>query len=130
MGKIEPTSSSYTMSFTASEDVLTVINNLDSLSFTNETARFRAKEAAVALLARLETPWETAFRWIYAGPTMLSALKIAVDLDLFGKWQRSGQDEQNIAQLAQLVSCDTELLGECLKRFCTHEGLALLTKQL
>lgn len=44
---------------------IALLDKLDASSFSNDVEKFRAAEAARALLARLETPKDTIFRVVW-----------------------------------------------------------------
>ena len=45
--------------------VVDLVQHIDRDSFKDENERTKAKFAAMALLARIETPWETALRLFF-----------------------------------------------------------------
>ena len=65
-----------------------------------------------SLLSGIETPWETAFRYAWTFPTCMAALKVLIELDLFGKWEISGSQPKTAEELHQLVSCDYTLFRQ------------------
>ena len=44
-------------------------------------------------------------------PPLYAAIKVAIDVDLFGKWKTSGKKSQTSLQLASVSGVDPELLG-------------------
>ncbi|CAD6589172.1 MAG: hypothetical protein CYPHOPRED_004731, partial [Cyphobasidiales sp. Tagirdzhanova-0007] len=82
--------------------------NRDSISSNND--RIRARDAARALLARLEDPLETMWRLIWAEPALVAGVKILMDLDLFRKWGQADGGPKSGSDLAKLVAVDPILL--------------------
>ncbi|KAI3550525.1 hypothetical protein CSPX01_01575 [Colletotrichum filicis] len=84
---------------------LKCIQDVNSNSFESEDERMQALLGTYALMARLESPWETL-------PALGATLKILKDLQLFEKWQAQNDDAMTSCQLAELLggTCDPALL--------------------
>ncbi|KAL9050421.1 MAG: hypothetical protein Q9162_006635 [Coniocarpon cinnabarinum] len=48
---------------------------------------------------------------------MYAAIKIAIDIDLFGKWKVAGEGPKTAADLASMTGADPELMGAVLPFF-------------
>ena len=93
--------------------------NLESLvqatdhgSFQNEYERRKAVQCARELLAKLETPWDTASRLLLIDPFAVAALKTLANLQVFSRWQPVNS-AKTLAELTQLTGCDSRLLCKC-----------------
>ena len=43
---------------------------------------------------------------------MYAAIKVAIDVNLFGKWKTSGKESQTSKELASVIGVDPELLSK------------------
>ncbi|KAF6841062.1 o-methyltransferase [Colletotrichum musicola] len=93
------------------------VKNIDAASFQNEGERMQALLAAQALLARLESPWDTAVRLNMTQPALGAAIKTALDLKLFEAWLAQGNGALTSEQAAELIGgkCDSALLYRLLR---------------
>ena len=93
---------------------------LDRLSTADcggdELARVRLRAAARRLVARVETPFETASALCFEHPVIYAALQTGVDLGLWEAWGRAGGGKRSVEDLAKLspVPCEMELLSDNL----------------
>lgn len=112
--------------------IASVLDGVTPASFENEDQRIKTLLAAYALVARLETPWETTARlcmgqvccsfcafasshWTDGCGLQLAlgaALKVCKDLGLFEKWHEVGDKPMTAEELAKLVPCEAALLGK------------------
>ena len=67
---------------------------------------------ALALLSRLETPYEKACRLLISDEILMAVLRIVQNLQLFEKWEKSGMKEAKLDELAKISGADAGLLGE------------------
>ena len=107
-------------------DPVDVLRSIDADSFASEEQRKAAVVEAHALLARIETPWETGIRNALGYPALLACLKTATDLGLFTKWlelNNGGNASQD--KLASLVKCDSVLLNRLLRHLGTMSMLRM-----
>lgn len=93
-------------------DILSQLRSINQASFASAVERKAAVAEARALVNRLESPWETAFRYSWIHPTRMACLRIAMDLGLFKKWKAAGGTPKSEDELLQLVSCDRLLFCE------------------
>ena len=61
------------------------LRSISKESCSTEEVRKAAVSEARALINRLETPWETGFRYTWLHPARMACLRIAMQLDLFKK---------------------------------------------
>lgn len=92
-----------------------LIEKLDATnvtSFKTDAERIRAKDAAAALLNRLENPTEAVVRQFLISPAVLSSWKVCIDLQLFTKWHGAGPPSiKSTQELANLTASDAALLS-------------------
>ncbi|KAF6799563.1 o-methyltransferase [Colletotrichum sojae] len=93
------------------------VKDINASSFENEGERMQALLAAQALLARIESPWDTAVRLNMTQPALGAAIKTALDLKLFEAWLAQGNGALTSEQAADLVGgrCDPALLYRLLR---------------
>ncbi|KAL0938432.1 o-methyltransferase [Colletotrichum truncatum] len=93
------------------------IENVNFDSFNDEGERMQALSATQALLARLESPWDTTVRLNMTQPALGAALKTVNDLQLFQKWHEHGNGSLTSTQAAEIVGgkCDARLLYRLLR---------------
>ncbi|KAK2752486.1 o-methyltransferase [Colletotrichum kahawae] len=94
------------------------IENVNSSSFSNESDRMKALLAAQALLARLESPWDTV-------PALGAAIRTVKDLELFERWNEHGNGPLTSAQAAEIIGnkCDPALLYRLLRLLAANHLL-------
>ncbi|KZL76596.1 s-adenosyl-l-methionine-dependent methyltransferase [Colletotrichum incanum] len=94
------------------------IRNINSESFQNEGERMEVLLEVYALMARLESPWETL-------PALGAALKMCKDLKLFEKWQEQGAEAMTSGQLAEVIggACEPSLLYRILRLLASNHLL-------
>ncbi|KAI1180228.1 O-methyltransferase-domain-containing protein [Nemania sp. FL0916] len=102
--------------------LLLELNALKCGSFASTAQRVQVKDALLAALSRIETPWETALRLVFTEPAIGAALKICYDVDLFKKWiDDLGAMPADSEALAKLVGVDEVLLSRLLQHLAaTH----------
>lgn len=97
------------MSPTAEETValLDGINPPDT-----ETARYKLRDAARRLLARLDSPYERATFMCFEQPVLHAVVHTCCNLGLWEAWYNVGGGEKNLEELVGLapVKCDPNLL--------------------
>jgi hypothetical protein len=99
-------------------NVQNIVANLDKISLDalddDNDARVQVLEAARRMVARLETPFEQAWRWSWIGFNVFSVLQIIMDLGLWEEWRKAGGKEASLEELLDLckVPCDLMLLRE------------------
>lgn len=101
------------------ESTKTLANHLDSINRSNvgsEAERCRLLASAQALIARLQTPWETLRTYTTTNSGVAAALKVCLDLQLFTKWRDMTTGSLDIKALAELSKTD----GVLLERFLRH----------
>lgn len=103
--------------------VLQMLEELNPKSFGNDGERIQALLATYALMSRLETPWETVLKLCMSQPALGAALKVVKDIQLFEKWHDRGDDAMTGEQLAELVSCDSNLLDRLLRHLAASHML-------
>ena len=89
---------------------------ISKASFQSENERKAAVAETRALLNRLETPWETAYRYTWIHPSRMACLRVASQLDLFKKWKAAGGKPMAVEELQKLVVCNSKLFGKCVSR--------------
>ncbi|KAE8367010.1 S-adenosyl-L-methionine-dependent methyltransferase [Aspergillus caelatus] len=104
-------------------DIVSVLNGVTPASLEDEDQRSRALLAAYALVARLETPWETMARLCMGQPALGAALKVCKDLELFEKWDKAGNEAMNADELAKLTPCEAALLERLLRHLASNHML-------
>lgn len=77
---------------------ISLLDSLQPESFGSDAGRYMAKEAALRLLARLETPFERAWRLAYETPVLLSGLQICQDLEIWPKWFEQDKESPGTAR--------------------------------
>ena len=99
---------------TSSPDVSATIERLRAIngnSFRNASQRATAVFETRALLARIESPWNTGVRFTWIQPALMACIYIAMKLQLFQRWQSSGSGPKTAFQLVNMVECDPLLFG-------------------
>ncbi|WQF84394.1 Putative O-methyltransferase domain, S-adenosyl-L-methionine-dependent methyltransferase superfamily [Colletotrichum destructivum] len=106
----------------AAKFFLQEIRGINSQSFENDGDRMKALLEVYALMARLESPWETLVRLCMIQPALGAALKICKDLQLFEKWSKKGAVAMTSEQLAGVVggSCESGLLYRLLRLLASN----------
>ncbi|KAH0424693.1 hypothetical protein CcaCcLH18_11415 [Colletotrichum camelliae] len=101
------------------------IENVNSSSFSNESDRMKALLAAQALLARLESPWDTVVRLNMTQPALGAAIRTVKDLELFERWNEHGNGPLTSAQAAEIIGnkCDPALLYRLLRLLAANHLL-------
>ncbi|KAL8996315.1 MAG: hypothetical protein Q9169_004154 [Polycauliona sp. 2 TL-2023] len=86
-------------------------------AFNSESpgARRKLLDAAVSLVAELETPIETITRIAWAEPVLYTSLRIAIDLKLFTSLVEPDKSPKSVAKLAEATNSDPQLLARILK---------------
>lgn len=102
------------LNLTAFQDVVRSVNGA---SFAGELQRKQAVADASALLARLESPWETASRLAWGHPTLMGCIATLTMLGFFQKWVQAGGGSKLESELAKLVPCDPVLLSKMTESF-------------
>ncbi|RYP62759.1 hypothetical protein DL770_009540 [Monosporascus sp. CRB-9-2] len=110
------------------EGIIQTINGISPESFANDGERIQAVVAAYALVARLETPWDFVLRLCMGQPALGASLKVAKDLKLYDKWHERGDVELTGQQLAEMVSCDPNLLIRILRHLTSNNVLLETSK--
>ena len=91
-------------------------------SMTDEEAANRQRldllTKARKLVSALETPLEAVVWMAWAEPTRLLAIRIAIDLDLFGLLSTESKPLTHV-ELAQATKADVNLMGRILKHLAT-----------
>ena len=95
-----------------SSEILAQLRTVDGKTFESESERRLAVAEAHSLISRLETPWESVFRYVWTYPTLMATIEIAQNLDLFRKWKAAGGGPRTETELHQMVSCDSDLFGK------------------
>lgn len=100
--------------------------SLDSLGDDND-ARSRVLEAARRMVARLETPFEQAWRWSWIGNNVFAVLQILMDLGVWEEWRKAGGKEASLEELLDLckVPCDLMLLREFVYIYTSLCGIPM-----
>jgi hypothetical protein len=93
------------------ENAVDKLRSITKESFASETDRQLAVAEARALIARIESPWETGFRQSWIEPSRMACLEITRELDLWTKWVSNGGAPKTLEEIAKLVTCDYDLLG-------------------
>lgn len=107
-----------------------VVNTLDQIqlgSFSSDTDRYAAKEAARRLLARLETPFERSWNLSFESPVLIGGLQVFTDLGIWSKWAEVNKLNQGAAQSLDdlLKMCETPIEPNLLRK-CALIPLAWL----
>ena len=92
-------------------DVAKQLRSIDLGSFSSEADRKEAVTEVRALLSRLETSWETAFRLSWSTPAQLACIQTALNLSLFAKWKAAGGQPKTEDELVELVPGDPVLIS-------------------
>ena len=102
------------------ESLLSQLSNIDASSFQDaDSDRTALIKAARKLIQRVERPYERAYRMVYTDPALMTAVKIAIDLDVFSKLSR--ETPRSVATIAAVVQADSALLGRLLRLMATCE---------
>lgn len=102
------------------EDAIRVLNGLQLESFSTDTDRYAAKEAARKLLARLETPFERSWALSFETPVLVAGLQVCQDLGIWSNWSESDKGNPGAARsLDEILAMadkkvDPNLLRTCL----------------
>jgi hypothetical protein len=91
-------------------NIPSTLRSISKESFTSESDRQQAVTEARALIARLETPWETAFRQSWIEPSRMACLEIGNKIGLWTKWVADGSAPKTLEEISKLVTCDIQLL--------------------
>ncbi|OLN90335.1 Demethylsterigmatocystin 6-O-methyltransferase 7 [Colletotrichum chlorophyti] len=104
---------------------LKILRNVGSTSFATERERMQALLATYALMARLESPWETVVRLCMIQPALGATLKILKDLQVFEKWQAVGGGQMTSSQVAEAIggTCEAALLERLLRLLASNHLL-------
>ncbi|KAJ5497534.1 hypothetical protein N7463_009521 [Penicillium fimorum] len=104
-------------------DITSVLSGVTTSSFENEDQRTKTLLEAYALIARLESPWETTARLCMGQPALGAALKVCKDLELFENWHKVGGHAATADELSKLVPCETALLERILRHLASNHML-------
>lgn len=91
-------------------DIASTLRSISKDSFISESDRQKAVTEARALIARLESPWETAFRQSWIEPSRMACLEIGNKIGLWTKWVADGSAPKTLEEISKLVTCDFQLL--------------------
>lgn len=107
-------------------DTIAALRGIDVASFNNEVDRKAAVKEIHALLARIESPWDTGIRLVLSIPTAIACVKVCLDLDLFEAWLNlNGGTATEPKGLEKLVQCEPELLNRILRHLAASNILLL-----
>ncbi|KAH8689898.1 putative O-methyltransferase [Talaromyces proteolyticus] len=95
-------------------DIPSQLRAITRNSFTSNADREFAVAEARALLSRIESPWETAYRQSWIEPARMASLEITNKLDIWKKWAAAGGSPKSIEELSKLVTCDHTLLSRVI----------------
>lgn len=79
-------------------------------SFTNEAERVEVKEALLAALRRVQSPFDTAMDHVWTEPASVAAIKTLIDANFWKDWVLSGGQPSTIEILSRMTSMDSTLL--------------------
>jgi hypothetical protein len=68
------------------QDIVGMLDSVDSTSFHTDADRYAAKEAARRLLSRLETPFERGWALAFENPVLVAGLQVGLDLGIWERW--------------------------------------------
>lgn len=91
-------------------DIASNLRSISKESFISESERQQAVAEARALITRLETPYETAFRQSWIEPSRMACLEIGNKIGLWAKWVADGSGPKTLKEISKLVTCDYLLL--------------------
>lgn len=103
----------------ATEEVVKSLDSIQLASFDTDTDRYEAMQAAKRLVARLETPFESAVSLTWADPVLLAGLKVCQDLGIWNKWTAKHKAQGNTPQTLDdiLAMCDHAVEANLLRKF-------------
>ena len=96
----------------AESPLLSHIRSTNRTSFSSDAERKAVIAEADALISRLETPFEMLLRNVFISPSLLTAIEIAQNLELFKRWHAAGGKAMAETELRALVICDATLFGK------------------
>ena len=97
------------------EELLALLNAQKAGLFSSESDRISIRNAAHAMLSRLETPWDACLRYFWTQPAFTAALKAGVDVGLFKKWKEAGGGVKSSKELADMTGVDAALMSRLLR---------------
>lgn len=107
----------------SADELIQSLETFDFDSFADVESRRRALAASRALTRRLETPVDTMWQMAYIYPALYSALKVALDQDVFTKLGAEGDPPRTTADLSG--SADQNMI----RRLLRHIASASILKQ-
>lgn len=94
-----------------------ILDSISVQSFKTDADRYEAKEAAIRLLARLETPFERLWALSFENPVLIADLKLYQDLDVWSKWASKPGNEGGAQSLDNILKmCDVPVQPNLLRK--------------
>jgi hypothetical protein len=95
----------------ASADELVVnLQGIEASTFANEVERIRARDALLAALKKVQSPWDMAWDHNWANGATNACIATLIDAGVFTKWAEAGGEPITCSELAKLTGADELLI--------------------
>ncbi|KAI0855218.1 putative O-methyltransferase [Xylaria cubensis] len=118
------------------EELVTLLDNIEVSNYKGDSSshgdRVLVAEAVRRLLARLETPFERAWRLSWINGNVHAAIQIILDLGIWESWYSSKRREISVLELHALARepCDLNLLRRLLRLLTVEHVIRELGEDL
>jgi hypothetical protein len=101
------------------QDIVQMLDSVDSTSFHTDADRYAAKEAARRLLSRLETPFERGWALAFENPVLVAGLQVGLDLGIWERWASEERQSNGTPQkLRNIVSwCNAAVEENVIRKY-------------
>jgi hypothetical protein len=109
------------------QDIVGMLDSVDSTSFHTDADRYAAKEAARRLLSRLETPFERGWALAFENPVLVAGLQVGLDLGIWERWALEERQSNGAPQkLRDIVSwCNAAVELNVIRKYGHHSDKSL-----
>jgi hypothetical protein len=100
------------------QDIVGMLDSVDSTSFHTDADSYAAKEAARRLLSRLETPFERGWALAFENPVLVAGLQVGLDLGIWERWASEERQSNGAPQkLRNIVNwCDAAVEENVIRK--------------
>ena len=98
------------------DELVNILDAIDVTSFADNTfSRNSIRAAADRLLARVETPYERAWRLMWQYPMAMGTVQTVLNLGIAEKWNQAGGGQKTLDELHAYANTDVDInvLREC-----------------
>jgi len=101
------------------DELVNTLDAIDVTSFADDASKRNSiRAAADRLLARVETPYERAWRLMWQYPMAMGTVQTVLNLGIAEKWNQAGGSQKTLDELHAYANTDVDInvLRECLSK--------------